>query len=402
MVFCCLLLTLMDHLPEVVFLGLLHCSYSFHFMIDCCSAEIKDQISQIELSAGSVENTLAREENYSSSLLDQNCLNRQSIDLVCFLDQSIFSSIRDAFVPSSFAFPCWVTSASMAGVSLVGGTDHFPGAGQSQHFCRLKTDADCASTLASLRKDSEKKLHINSRQSLHVCITHWIRVLWLFEKWNMSAYLNKFNCWIVLFFCKYPSPSFEGILKEFLQKSLKNKNRTQDNLNKNKYMQAHTHTWLHAVNSSHVVSFRSGFFRGLKWLLNVLFLVLLPSWYSILEQPQGFRWDPRPYIPLPKGGVMYSSPLGVEPTSILWTEKGEGMDAQTRKENDAEEANSKGTAIWRSDSKASRLVYFTFDYSLDPEGSNRISVLVETALDWKSRHKSNLLFYNHFVMAAQW
>jgi len=35
----------------------------------------------------------------------------------------------------------------------------------------------------------------------------------------------------------------------------------------------------------------------------------------------------------------------VEPTSILWTEKGEGMDAQTRKENDAEEANSKGTAM---------------------------------------------------------
>lgn len=84
MVFGCLLLTLMDHLTEVVFLGLLHCSYSFHFMIECCSAEIKDQISQIELSAGSVENTLAREENYSSSLLDQNCLNRQSIDLVCF------------------------------------------------------------------------------------------------------------------------------------------------------------------------------------------------------------------------------------------------------------------------------------------------------------------------------
>lgn len=213
MVFGCLLLTLMDHLTEVVFLGLLHCSYSFHFMIDRCSAEIKDQISQTELSAESLENTLAREENYSSSLLDQNCLNRQSIDLVCFLDQSVFSSVRDAFVPSSLAFPCWVTSASMAGVSLVGGTDHFPGAGQSQHFCRLKTDADCASTLASLRKASEKKLRINSRQNLHVCITHWIRVLRLFEKWNMSAYLNKFNCWIALFFCKYPSPSPKNSFK---------------------------------------------------------------------------------------------------------------------------------------------------------------------------------------------
>lgn len=71
----------------------------------------------------------------------------------------------------------------MAEVMIVGGTDPFPSAGQSQHFYGLKTDVVCANTVTSLRRDSGEKLCINSRQNLRVCITatHWIRTLWLFE-----------------------------------------------------------------------------------------------------------------------------------------------------------------------------------------------------------------------------
>lgn len=85
--------------------GLLRCSQSFRFTIACCSAEIKDQISQMELSAGSVENTLAREENYSSSLLDQNRLNRRPTDLVCVLDQPVSLPLERALSPLALHSP---------------------------------------------------------------------------------------------------------------------------------------------------------------------------------------------------------------------------------------------------------------------------------------------------------
>ena len=72
----------------------------------------------------------------------------------------------------------------------------------------------------------------------------------------------------------------------------------------------------------------------------------------------GEALDPTPF---PKGGVMYSSLLGVEPTLILWAETGEGMDSQIRKENGCLGGRLKGTAIGCSHSKTSRLVYFTFN-----------------------------------------
>lgn len=56
--------------------------------------------------------------------------------------------------PVAVPSPVGLLPLSTAETISVDGVDHFPRAGQSQHFYGLKTDVVCANTVTSLRRET--------------------------------------------------------------------------------------------------------------------------------------------------------------------------------------------------------------------------------------------------------